>query len=235
LKRNKGWSVFIFGKHPSFKDFLCLGQETPLTMSLAQWVEGGYRDLSREDQERFVSWRFWCQGGKDLLLCGLLRDSADALGRPFPLLLILSWELKGWKKVWERLVLVLEEVWRELEHLAARSWASPVELETDLYRLPEPRTIQGNGQTEGEVVSFLRVRDDCFWSPLEEEVSSSALVLRLKKQFQEPPLALFMGGAIGATAQIVVFTAPLRRKDFLFLWRKESRHEVCGIGAETHF
>lgn len=236
LKRNKGWSGFIFGKHPSFKDFLRLGQETPLTTGLARWVEGGYRHLSRKDLKgASVSWRFWCRGGKDLLLCGLLKDSADALGRPFPLLLILSWKLTGWEKSWEKLVSVLEETWRELERLAARPWASPFEFETGLDRLPEPRTILENGQTEGKTAPFFRVRNGCFWSPLGEEVSSTALILRLKRQFQAPPLALFMGGAIGATAQIVVFTSPLRREDFSFLWQKESRHEFYGTGTKTHF
>ncbi len=219
LKRKGGWAGgFAFGKHPSFKDFLSVGREDSLARALARWVEGGYREVA-EKGGLPLSWRFWCRGIGEGWFCGVLRDSADALGRPFPLLLVLWGRFPGWEKEWERLGERLEGVWRELERMATRNWSSPGEMERAMEHLPAPED-GGAGFLGGvEEKRFFEAHRGCFWTYFGEGFTEGMLS-SLRAQFREVPRALFIGGDPVA-ARLVVFTGPLERRDFVFLWQKE--------------
>lgn len=83
------WQWVICGKHPGLKDYFQLGPNLPMVAALADWIEKGYRGVAgaRTLASNLLSWRFWAAGpDRNTLLCGILRDSSDSVGRPYPLL-----------------------------------------------------------------------------------------------------------------------------------------------------
>lgn len=116
------WRLAAIGKHPAVRDYFRAGDEFPLAGALADWAGKGYaaQDPKAAAAGGMRSWRFFARGGqRDAIACGVLRDSADALGRPYPLLVAASGPLPGWEAAWELLPLALEAVWGEIERVAA--------------------------------------------------------------------------------------------------------------------
>ncbi|MEW5801056.1 MAG: hypothetical protein AB1847_03020 [bacterium] len=108
------------------------------------------------------SFRFWTRGSaKDMLVCGLVRDSSDRLGRPYPLLIMGTGPLPGWEERWDLVSLACERSWSQMEHLAASAGGqgTPVadrrHLEDGILAIKPPRSQWSCLSQEKEACSGL--------------------------------------------------------------------------------
>ena len=76
---------------------------------------------------------------KGFLACGLLRDSSDSLGRPYPLLIIGSGSLQGWEERWDLLPLACERSWEQMESIATGTFLDFEHLQEEVRRIEPPR------------------------------------------------------------------------------------------------
>ena len=109
LTAPEGWRFAAFGKHPGAKDYIRLGSTTPMLEGIADWVDKGYAGIEgkKKGMADAASWRFWSKGfGPGALVCGVVRDSADRLGRPYPLLVFLSRGLAVLRAIFEKVLAV---------------------------------------------------------------------------------------------------------------------------------
>lgn len=216
------WTWSASGKHPVVKDFIRIGAETPAAITFSRWVEEGYAHIS--GHASMHSWRFFARGAQPReLVCGLLRDSFDGAGRPFPFLIVGAGKIEGWEKHWVNLHEVLDSVWERLEFLGTRRLSDLAELKADVSRLPSPvfqkdwqparipevkgasfdaqegmlaMSLKGTGDHSGEIVHGLMAL---------EARSSSA------------PDAVFIGGPLERPF-LVAFTRQINAADFGRLW-----------------
>lgn len=229
------WAWSVWGKHPAFKDYISLGAADPLCKGITDWVRNGYAQIKIEQGFRhFFSWRFWMKGiGKENLALGILRDSSDQLGRPYPLLLMGVGSLSDWEKNWDLLPLALEDSWGEMEHLLARSYKTLQELEEKMHQIPSPgeewermrekRNLQNNKGLEEEVIKNLN--KEAFFISLDQNFQLKPMVLISlyhyfwKKRGASIPTSIFMGGSLAKTF-LAFFCRPLLPDDFKDLWSK---------------
>jgi len=142
--QGSGWSFAAVGKHPAARDYFRLGNRSALSDGFADWVAGGYASFSAaggKESPSPRSFRFWARGaGPGALACGVLRDSSDAVGRPFPLLILGCGAVEGWEKRWDALPQACEGAWGQMEALANRSLRDLKRFEEDLawIRPPQP-------------------------------------------------------------------------------------------------
>ena len=149
------WHWAAMGKHPAARDFMEAGQGFPLFDALSQWMEKGYEERLRGNRATSLhSWRFWARGGrKNSVVCGLLKDSCDTIGRLYPLLVMGTGELEEWEEHWDLLPLACENTWSQMESFSTRMYKTFQELQQDLYR------TRGTGSTVGRFLDhgFLHV------------------------------------------------------------------------------
>jgi len=141
VKHKAGWIWYASGKHPAVKDFLEIGPQDPLLQAFAGWVAGGFRQWSSRHNGETTrnSWRFWSKGAKkNTLTCGVIRDSSDSLGRPFPIVILGTGKLNGWKSNWDLLPYALEGIWSEVEYLACGRFADIEQLRDGIGRIKLP-------------------------------------------------------------------------------------------------
>ncbi|MFH1146598.1 MAG: TagF domain-containing protein [Pseudomonadota bacterium] len=241
MKPDRAWKWTAMGKHPSAPDFFNLGLSGPLSDGFYTWVRNGYGllDLERGEQKAHF-WRFWSRGSKkEELACGLLRDSTDRIGRPYPLLLMGIGLLNGWEEFWDLLPLACEGPWHQMESISNRSFPDLKDVEVALGKMRGPRpdweelTSAGRATESrlGELcnvrefeggVSDLRTRGD-FFIRLDQngcEDYLTACSIRhslLKNRFGYDPKTVFMGGS-STEVYLAVFGRPLAAQDFVRLW-----------------
>lgn len=192
------------------------------------------------------SWRFWARGntGNDLL-CGLLRDSSDSIGRPYPLLVAGGGFLSSWENHWELLPRVCEGTWRQLEYVSARKFDNLEKLEGELLRTRPPRPDWSDApSTDAETTlpeSLSRLSP-----PLKDRVPKGVVRLPLndsggiagddkddailnrvlhmnaamKNSFAKTPGAVFLGGSLERSFAVFFFRA-INAEDFASLWLPE--------------
>lgn len=116
------WQWVAFGKHPVARDFFRLGPDVAMAGGFSEWVESGYRGLAAKPRSPadFHSFRFWAKGpGKDGLVLGVVRDSSDDIGRPYPFFTMGAGPLKAWEEHWDLLPLACEMSWGRIEYLSS--------------------------------------------------------------------------------------------------------------------
>ncbi|RPJ00069.1 MAG: DUF2094 domain-containing protein, partial [Deltaproteobacteria bacterium] len=139
----RDWRWAAYGKHPVASDYFRLGDDFPLGKGLSDWVDRGYRAIGsvRNSARGPCSWRFWVKGGgKDTLLCGLVRDSSDSVGRPYPLLIMGTGLLKGWESEWDLLPFICERTWDRIEYLSSMVVTDFKKLEEEMKNLRSPES-----------------------------------------------------------------------------------------------
>lgn len=222
------WQWVACGKHPAARDYIRVGNQFPLGTSLFSWVEQGYAKLRHDKSNRYpVTWRFWINGTvNDRLACGILSESYDAIGRPYPLMLMGTGTSQKWKECWENLPLSCEAVWNSAESLFSDELTTVPELITGLGTLTSPVDVLLD-DTLPPALSLKSLNGDmdsefCLFS-LEvlngsriEVAAAMRLSLLLKKRNATPPVAVFIGG--GKTAHMAVMRRPLKPLDFEVLW-----------------
>jgi type VI secretion system protein VasJ len=178
-------------------------------------------------------------------VCGLIKDSSDLLGRPYPLLVMGTGPLKGWEDHWDLVALACERTWSHLEYFSSKRHQALGELAEDLEstRPPDPRwdkwamsrdaLLQGDSserpQGLGEDVepSGIELKDPGngkeILVPLKTDMPGKLLrtirllQARLKGQSIACPSAVFMGGS-PEQSYLASFVNALGAKDFVRLW-----------------
>jgi len=235
------WTWAAFGKHPALKDFFSLGIPRQAGQGFAEWVQSGYQRASARENKaprRFYSWRFWMKGPrKGSLACGLLRDSSDSLGRPFPLLIVGSGSLPGWEERWELLPLACERPWEQMEAISTGAFPDFDHLKEEIRQIQPPRP-QWSEFSAGKFALAGDGSGDC-WAfesgkrtigaadgdliPLDDPAGGSPrAAVQLwhslwKQRVGDIPRVIFMGGN-GNKVFVAFFRQPLTAEDFGRLW-----------------
>ncbi|MBP1713265.1 MAG: type secretion system and ImpA-related domain protein [Deltaproteobacteria bacterium] len=249
------WDWTAFGKHPALKDFFRSGPRERLVKSFAEWVRKGFQ-MTADEKDLFpslCSWRFWVRGPqKEMLACGLLRDSSDSLGRRYPLFILGSGVLEDWEEHWDLLPLACETSWAQMEYLSIRSFLKLKELEKELRDIQPPRAewtemmgrrgsledslgpdaFQGAlpRREEWETRSARGIQDSNFFLPLNEKPALDDVKMVnighffLRKKLKGIPNAVFIGGTLEKTF-LGVFNRPLLPADFKEMWTIASKKE----------
>jgi len=256
VKSKNRWTWAAWGKHPTARDYFRAGSNLPLTKAFSQWVENGYQLLGEERirTNDFSSWRFWIKGSdKEILACGIGKDSSDSLGRSYPLLIMGTGLLEGWQDHWELLPFALEKTWRRIEHLSVHRFASINRFEDEILSIYPPSAewsefalkIRGSEENDSSIRdgwmlldtpslqndTFGRAEQTAYFVPLTGRSPDHPmteicfLLFLLKMRLEDVPNAMFVGG-LPEKSYLVVFTRPLASSDFVRLW---------SISDEGHF
>ncbi|MHB8137730.1 MAG: type VI secretion system protein TssA [Smithellaceae bacterium] len=246
------WRFVAVGKHPAAKDFVKLGESVPVVNELSTLLETAYSALTSSSNTlpEFSSWRFWSKGsGKDSLICGMVRDSSDAMGRPYPFLIIGSGLLKDWEKQWDLLPFACENTWRQFEYLATHKFENIKQLEEELPNIRPPsgqwsehidkrKSLNQVGSPLDPFTSFLdfkilmkQVTDlsdkaECFVSldrgPCNDKILQVSLWHHLLKMTMKGlPQTLFLGGTL-EKAFLATYNRNLHPADAVHLWSLSS-------------
>jgi type VI secretion system protein VasJ len=244
LKSGGEWKWAAFGKHPVAGDYVSVGPRDPFFQAFAGWVENGYHRLSapRKNADALTSWRFWTRSHqKDILMCGVGRDSFDAVGRPYPLVIMGTGSLPGWQRHLAMLPFALEAAWIQMEYLATKRFLDVSQVEADIQRLPGPGS-------QWEALEAERKRRWDAWPPPQRPVPAHIrkqleaqkdapmfLVPLAAEDCRDPAMvaslwndalggrdaaalnAVFLGGTPDA-AYLAIFRRPLAVPDFMTLW-----------------
>ncbi len=249
-----GWKFAAFGKHPGEKDYIRLGSATPLLEGIAEWVEKGYAgiDGKRRGMAEAVSWRFWTKGiGPEGLVCGVVRDSGDRLGRPYPLLVLGTGALADWEGNWDLLPYACLTVWQRMEYAGAQRYEEIGRFESAIRGLHPPTATwsdfsarrereagamgarSGTGSTgkavrrEGEepapeeTFRFIRIDGGDGHDPFPAAVDRQ---YRLRRDCADVPNAVFFGGTMSRT-YLGVFRRPVAAADFARIWNVTEAEE----------
>ncbi len=233
---SKSWQWMARGKHPGLKDYFSLGASSPLLTAICDWIEKGYRGLTErvDPAGRCMAWRFWVGGHKPgAIVCGIVRDSSDSVGRPYPLMILGMGNLQGWEKSWQALPLSFEKTWVQMEAIATRLTRDLKELQGDVSHLASPQvqplgrvSMAGAHRDDGSLNSLAGgpgdTEDTVFipitgLTPGEEALDIRALMLQVSAAYSGIPKAVFLGGH-PACPMAAIFRRPLQPHDFTRLW-----------------
>ena len=181
------------------------------------------------------AWRFWARGSKkENLVCGLIRDSSDSLGRPYPLLIIGTGPLRGLEENWDLLPFACEGTWSQMESLSSRMLSDLQHLGDEIERLnpPQPqwsefKNVDDRNLPQGIEALKNRIKtvakENSIFVPLDENLLEDPLRLIhlyhsfLKSHLPEMVTTAFMGGDPLKT-WLAFFRRPLITEDFIRLW-----------------
>ncbi len=249
---DENWSYALIGKHPVARDYIELGKKFPVLEELSGVLDAAYARVSSgpEAKPEFSSWRFWFAGpAKDTLVCGIMRESSDAMGRPYPLVIAGSGPLKDWELHWDLLPMACDSIWGRFEYLATHKYDNIKKMKADLagLRAPSPdweahRVSRHNlnpiGSALDPYASFLDFqqlkkqaeslseRRECFVSldrgPCKDKILQVSLWHHLfKTSFKAQPRSLFLGGNL-EKAFLAAFHRSLKTEDLVQLWSVSS-------------
>ena len=240
------WQWSVTGKHPAFTDYFELGRPLPLTKTFFGWLRKGHAMVvsRRRDGRNDHSWRFWSRGiDRGSLVCGLIRDSGDGLGRPYPLLVIGQGPLDAWEDHWDLVPLACQRTWRQMEDISRESFHDLGDLERTLSGVPSPEPawerlgqekdrighddFPGSGSFDSDE-TVKRVFEeheegDIFFIPLNQipanDISRSAVNwhVAMGDYLHTPPNAVFMGGTPDK-GYLAIYRRALSAGDFVRLW-----------------
>jgi len=230
------------GKHPAAKDFFSVGQDFPLLKIFSGWVDHGYNMLAQKNNNPAInSWRFWAKGaaGKSLI-CGLVKDSSDGIGRNYPLLIIGTGLLRGWEEQWDLIPLACEKIWSGIEYIATQNFSDLKKLETEInnIRQPEPtwqelkskkNSFHSDVSTVQNIPDLPPEKKERF-IPLDQGAhhDQNLLISHWHSLFrinaETIPNAVFMGGSVGRSF-VGFYRRPLTPMDFIQLWTAGSNIE----------
>jgi len=247
IKSSNNWHWAAYGKHPVANDFFHVGHNLPLLKGFSDWVEHGYTKLITRNSVSNMncSWRFWMRGGhKGSLVCGLIKDSSDGLGRPYPLLIVGSGVLKNWENQWDLLPFACEQTWGQMEYISVQNYndISKFEVEIQNVRPPAPEWSEFKAKRENSLKCVISSEDnnlsryikdvknravslskktECFICLddkrfLDKSILISYWHFHLKPHINTIPNIIFMGGPL-EKPYMALFKRPLAPVDFVDL------------------
>jgi type VI secretion system protein VasJ len=240
LRSERRWQWAAYGKHPIAKDYFTIGQGFPLLNSFAGGMENGYQVLASKDNlaKARHSWRFWTrEARRDNVVCGVIRDSSDSLGRPYPLLIIGTGPLKDWVGQWDLVPLACDNAWSLMEYISGKIFGDLRELEEEVQKLVPPAADWLGWARKREVfaelepprldellglTSGLPERTECFVPVTQLPPRDRFELICLyhsfvKARVEGPPNTVFTGGTDDST-YAAFFRRPLAASDFIRLW-----------------
>lgn len=241
-KSAPSWNWVAYGKHPCARDYVSIGHEDPLSQAFSGWMDKGYEALGEKIKKAAMrSWRFWAKTPKgDLLVVGIVRDSCDAIGRPYPLMVLGTGPVHDWKNRWHLLPYACEGTWTQMEQLAARRYDDTSKLRDELasalrgptpdwdnfeqqvirfLQSPDKQSIIGSVKNRAESLGGLSE----FLIEINTSVPDGALPLLIlwhtliRQRSPESPNAVFMGGTSSRT-HLALYDRALSARDFATLW-----------------
>jgi type VI secretion system protein VasJ len=250
------WQWVALGKHPVARDFFRLGPDLPIAGGFSDWVQGGYHALPGRSGApgEFRSFRFWAKGpGKDGLVLGVVRDSSDDIGRPYPFFAMGVGPLIAWEEHWDLLPLACETAWGRIEYLSGGSVQDLRRMEVEItqrLRPPEPHWeglaerrrdmgVQGPGSATsgaGMDLEDMERRASALSGQPEMVVSLRASAAAdptstaalwaylLRRCGAAAPNTVFLGGGLDASC-LAVFRRALGPADFVRLWTSSGADE----------
>lgn len=230
-KQKTGLNLSAYGKHPAFDDYFSVNMNTPLANALSVWIENGTKSDGTADKNKVIrSFRFWVLGiKKEELVLGIIRDSSDRLGRPYPLLIIGSTRMKNRDNQWPSIFSCFEPVFRAFEEMTAARYEIFKEFEASLLKV---KFFQPDFENSDTVFSKCLMT----WFKKEKERRSLALPVSdlLDKFTSHPPAsptrgifktdsplpgAVFLGG-LPDNPMVNLYNRPLGTRDFHSLFNQ---------------
>ncbi len=232
MRTTSSWQWSAFGKHPVASDFFRLGHDAPLLKGFMDWVEKGYQSLvsRRTTAQGLYAWRFWARGSqKESVACGVVRDSSDRVGRPYPLLVIGTGMLQGWEEHWHLMPFACEKTWDQIEYLSAFAVNDLKKLDQEVHRIRPPQPAwqefelnRKDLQEWERQVSLEEGQPDLL---IEMQINTNHDHLAqvshyhhlIRSRMKAAPNAIFIGGTMDRTC-LAFFRRPLQTSDFVNLW-----------------
>jgi len=246
--KKKKWEWSIFGKHPAVNDFIKIGSKDKDLSLFYQWVQNCYDKIRPEihKDHKIHSWRFWVKSpAKGHLICGLVRDSCDKVGRSYPILIIGTGHLPGWEKNWDLLPFSCEKTWMQIESISTMRTSGIQDFQESLVLINKPisdweklkdkrgnpYTINDNNNNNStsawnlddiECLAQSKINEEYFIEPIKLISLEHSFIMIEKwhyilKKFNHKPGSIFMGG-ISDKLYIAVFNRSLKSDDFNQLW-----------------
>lgn len=101
----------LFGKHPSSREYIHLGENSELTFSIINWVKAGYEALLKNRKKYssdMIQHLYFLDSKTDSIVCGTLMFSRDAGGREYPLLILVqTLQMQDCKAIWSQNIDIL--------------------------------------------------------------------------------------------------------------------------------
>jgi type VI secretion system protein ImpM len=216
LKKPDTWLWGATGKHPVARDYISIGFQSRCLRTFSGLVDKGFMK-TESTVRKYVSYRFFLKGGKKgMISCGILKDSRDAVGREYPLVVAGYGMLPGWEERWETLPEAMAQVCSEAEYISSRKLAILDEFKAGLSRLGAPSVIDGAGLA-GKTGYSADISGSSF-IPLvpgdEDGITKqvSGYMAMLKKADSSSPEAVFIGGTQEKSC-LCIFRKPLDSDD----------------------
>jgi len=244
VKPEPYWQYTAYGKHPAVKDYFSVGQTFSSMRSVSDWIEKGYQLLSakKDNALKRCSWRFWARElQKESIVCGILRDSNDSFGRPYPLLVMGTGVLKDWEKNWDLIPYACENTWEQMEYLSTGMFSDLKQLEEEVRKIRPPHADLSVFASKRDGYKAVRPQNLTVFERQASKISQNAEAficldgdrlydmfdliglyhVLIKMRIKTPPNAVFMGGTLKNT-YLVLFKRPLVPSDFIQLWSDRS-------------
>lgn len=216
LRKPDIWLWGATGKHPVARDYISIGFQSRCLRIFSGLVERGFMKTPSTGRG-FVSYRYFLKGGKKgMISCGIFKDSQDAIGREFPLVVSGYGMLPGWEEKWEKIPEAMDSVCSEAEYICSRKFSTLDEFKASLSRLGAPSAVGGTGFQEkaissanipGSGIIELVPGDE---DGIAEQVSG--YMAGLKKADSASPEAVFIGGTQERSC-LSIFRKPLDPND----------------------
>jgi type VI secretion system protein ImpM len=220
LRKPDPWQWGATGKHPVARDYISIGFMSPCLRIFSGLVDKGFMKTESTGRQ-YVSYRYFLKGEKKgMISCGILKDSRDAVGREYPLVIAGYGMLAGWEGRWETVPEAMAAVCSEAEYISSRKLNSLDEFKTGLLRLGAPSVI--NGRCPAGNPGYKSKISGSGFIPLvpgdEEGISKqvSGYMEGLKESDSSSPEAVFIGGT-GEKSCLFVFRKPLDTDNVLRL------------------
>jgi hypothetical protein len=212
LRIPDSWKWGAVGKHPVARDYISIGFISPCLRMFSGLVEKAFMKTASIER-RYVAYRYFLKGrGKGIISCGILKDSRDAVGREYPLLVDGHGTIGGWEERWESIPAAMAAVCSEAEYMSSRKFTNLDEFKTGLSGLGVPSLVSGP--------SFAGMQE--FGSPIpgsgliplvpgDEDAMTeqiSGYMSLLRKSDPATPEAVFIGGT-NEKSCLAVFRKPL--------------------------
>jgi hypothetical protein len=216
LRKPDIWLWGATGKHPVARDYISIGFQSKCLRIFSDLVDKGFMKTG-STVRKYVSYRYFLNGGKKgMISCGIFKDSRDAVGREYPLIVSGYGMLPGWEERWETIPEAIARVCSEAEYISSRKFASLDEFKTSLSRLGAPSAVDRSGfpgktglraDISGSGLIPLVPGDE---DAMAEQVSN--YMSGLKKTDSASPEAVFIGGT-QERACLRIFRKPLEPND----------------------
>jgi len=249
-RSKKIWRWGACGKHPVARDYFKISSDDPVFAAFENWVEKGYTSLTknRKLDSEVYSWRFLAKGlKKGDLISGIVKDSSDSIGRPYPLLILGKGKFDGWEDNWERLPSFFDKTWEQLEYISAKRLSRLNDFENDINAIKNPNNNSGiNKKSDIELAKDSELlAEKAMVKKAADSLSNEMMALiplSAKVETQEPgkylnqagvwnsilktygsgvPSAIFIGGG-REKHYLALFIRPINTEDFITLWSASS-------------